>query len=379
MTHQGVFIADAVVHCYNWLRENHRIPLAQDFAEASYRLHSRMSDDRHRLTQDEYISDWQPEQLAELMFAESDTDFAVYHAVPLDDYYKDGLISIDKGIRFRADNPHRTALYGNVNPLDTVRATELVEYYGQELKVDGIKIYPVRYHSGRSLQIALDDRKLVFPIIEAAAAQGIRTVAVHKAIPFGRTAQSYYRVDDIDEAAAAFPELNFEVVHAGMAFTEETAFLLARHPNVYANLEVTSTLIVNQPRRFAEVLGQLLYWGGPDRILFATGAHFVHPQPVIEAFWNFQFPEEFITGYGYPRLTDEIKAKILGANLMRMLGRDIDDIKARAAGDQWDQRRADGLDEPWTSRRSVRAQQPPPKGRAAAVPADDARTLGAPA
>lgn len=357
MAHKGVFVADAVIHAYNWLPENYRVPLAKDFAEASYRLHSRMSDDRHRLTQAEYLSNWQPEPLASLMFAESDTDFVVYHGVPLDDYYHDGLIALEKGVEFRKANPARTALYGNINPLDTIRALELVDHYGRDLGVEGIKLYPVRYHSGRSLQIALNDRKLVYPFIERAGEAGIRTVAVHKAIPFGRTAQSYYRLDDVDEAAASFPDMNFEIVHAGMAFTEETAFLLARYPNVYANLEVTSTLIVNQPRRFAEVLGQLLYWGGPDRILFATGAHFVHPQPVIEAFWNFQFPEEFITGYGYPRLTDEIKAKILGLNLMRLLGRDVDKVREQIGNDRWEQQRAGGLATPWSAHRAHEADR----------------------
>jgi len=354
VSHQGTFVVDAVVHAYNWLPDNYRVPLAKDFAEASHRLHSRMSDDRHRLSQDDYLVDWQPGPLAELMFAESDTDFAIYHAVPLDDYYHDGLISLAKGIEFRAENPHRTALYGNVNPLDGERALADIERYGTELKVDGIKFYPVRYHSGNSLQIAFDDRKLLFPMFERALEVGIRTVAVHKAIPFGRTAQAYYRLDDIDEAAAAFPDLNFEIVHAGMAFTEETAFLLARYPNVWANLEVTSTLIVNQPRRFAEVLGQLMYWGGPDRILFATGAHFVHPQPVIEAFHEFEIPADMVEGYGFPQLTPEVKEKILGLNALRLLGLDVEELRAAQAGDRWEQRKADRLEEPWTAQAGVR-------------------------
>jgi predicted TIM-barrel fold metal-dependent hydrolase len=352
---KGPFIVDAVIHGYNWLPDNYRVPLSRSFAEASHRLHSRMSDDRHRLSQDDYLVDWRAEPLAELMFAESDTDFAIYHAVPLDDYYHDGLIALEKGIAMRDAHPNRVALYANVNPLDGVRALEAVEHYGRDLKVDGIKFYPVRYHSGNSLRIAFDDRKLMFPFFEKAMEVGIPTVAVHKAIPFGRTAQKYYRVDDIDEAASAFPELNFEVVHAGMAFIEETAYLLARYPNVWANLEVTSTLIVNQPRRFAEVLGQLLYWGGPDRILFATGAHFVHPQPVIDAFRAFQMPEDMVAGYGYPRLDDEIKAKILGLNALRMLGLNADRLRAQQAGDVWDQRRAAGLEAPWSALRSFKA------------------------
>jgi predicted TIM-barrel fold metal-dependent hydrolase len=338
--YQGSTVVDAVVHTYNWLPENYRIPQSADFAKASYRLHCRMSKPAYTLSEEEYLSNWQPEELSGLVFGESDTDFAIFHAVPLDDYFYDGLISLEKGIEFRRLNPGRSALYGSLNPLDPIQALEHLDYLANEVKVDGIKIYPVRYVQGRSLLIALDDVKMFYPILERCLELGIRTVAVHKAIPFGRTAQRCYRVDDIDEAAACFPDLNFEIVHAGMAFLEETAYLLARHPNVWANLEVTSTLISNQPRRFAEVLGQLLYWGGPDRILFATGAHFVHPQPVIEAFGSFEFDEDLISGYGYPQLTKDIKDKILGLNALRLLGIDPASLQPNT--------HSNDLDAPWS-------------------------------
>jgi hypothetical protein len=54
---------------------------------------------------------------------------------------------------------------------------------------------------------------------------------------------------DIDAAAAAFPALQFEVVHGGFAFIEETAFQLARFANVWVNLETTSNLCGSQTGR----------------------------------------------------------------------------------------------------------------------------------
>ena len=38
--------------------------------------------------------------------------------------------------------------------------------------------------------------------------------------------------------AIHFPDLNFEIVHSGLAFVEETAHAIARSHNVYANLEI---------------------------------------------------------------------------------------------------------------------------------------------
>lgn len=42
-------------------------------------------------------------------------------------------------------------------------------------------------------------------------------------------------LDDIGGAADAFPELNFEIVHGGMAFLDETGMQLSLFPNVYVN------------------------------------------------------------------------------------------------------------------------------------------------
>jgi hypothetical protein len=44
------------------------------------------------------------------------------------------------------------------------------------------------------------------------------------------------------------------------------------------------------------------------------------PQWQIEALWRFQIPEEMSQRYGYPRLTPQIKRKILGLNSARLYG-----------------------------------------------------------
>jgi hypothetical protein len=44
---------------------------------------------------------------------------------------------------------------------------------------------------------------------------------------------------------------------------------------------------------------------------------------------DFQIPEDLCTGYGYPQLTDQAKRKILGENLLRLHGLDLDEVKGR--------------------------------------------------
>ena len=73
----------------------------------------------------------------------------------------------------------------------------------------------------------------------AAEQLGVKVVAVHKSIPMGNAPTAPFRPDDIESPAADFPDLNFEIVHGGFTFVEETAFQLARFPNIYVNLEAT--------------------------------------------------------------------------------------------------------------------------------------------
>ena len=42
---------------------------------------------------------------------------------------------------------------------------------------------------------------------------------------------------------------------------------------------------------------------------------------------EFELPQDLVEGYGYPQLTDQAKRKILGENLLRLHGMDVDDAK----------------------------------------------------
>jgi hypothetical protein len=103
------------------------------------------------------------------------------------------------------------------------------------------------------------------------------------------------------------------------------------------------------------VLGSLMQWGGEDRILWAAGAMLVHPQPALEAFLDFEMPEDLVEGYGFPPLTQEAKRKMLGENYCRLHGLDVDEVKGKVANDEWTQRRRDAPSaEPWSSVRDGR-------------------------
>lgn len=92
--------------------------------------------------------------------------------------------------------------------------------------------------------------------------------------------------------------------------------------NLYAELGTTmASMIVTFPTVFAHTIGQLLYYVGEDNIVFGSDSvWYGGPQWQIEAFWRFQIPESIRRKWGYPKLTQRAKRKILGLNSARLYG-----------------------------------------------------------
>ena len=117
-------------------------------------------------------------------------------------------------------------------PIFPDQALDSLDEQVEELNPIGLKLYPNSYSADGVVGWHMDDPEIAFPIFERALYLGLKAVATHKAIPLGPVPMDHYRMDDIDAAAAAFPDLQFEIVHGGFAFIEETALQLARFSNV---------------------------------------------------------------------------------------------------------------------------------------------------
>ncbi len=64
--------------------------------------------------------------------------------------------------------------------------------------------------------------------------------------------------------------------------------------------------MTSRPLECAHVLGTLLRDLGPDYVLWGTDSLlWGNPQWQIEAFRNFQIPDELVEGHGYPKITPE--------------------------------------------------------------------------
>lgn len=345
--HRPELIVDAVLHPYNFSPGNARNEIAATFGPGTYAILSVTGDDE-LISREEYLKDWTIDELADIVFTESDTDLAVYHGVPWFDYFNDGLVSNEKGIEMRRRWPDRVMFYGTLDPLRE-DAVETVEYLVKEAGACGIKLYPENwyYSEARAAPILLDQPN-VAPVLEKTMELGV-PLAIHKAVPAGHGIFDNYRVGDVEQAAMRYPDLQIEVVHSGAAFLQETAYMLERYSNVWANLEVTSAWAVKLKRRFAEALGVLLTSGAADRIIYATGCVLVHPQPVLEAFYDFQMPADLTEGYGYPPVDQATMDGIMGLNFARLHNLDAKAKLAAIEGDEFDQRRAGGLAPRWSA------------------------------
>jgi predicted TIM-barrel fold metal-dependent hydrolase len=352
------FIIDAVAHAYNLAPENYADPAsAGPIAELSYLIGGQGSPDkRFDLPHDAYVRDWPPEDIANILFKETATDIAVAHTLPL--YcYKDGMCSLEKSVEFIQRWPQRFRAYAAIDPL---RGDPLAELDRQVelLKPIGLKVYPTSWNGSTITQWKMNDAKVIFPIYERALKHGIKVVAVHKAVPLGPVvAEDAFNPGDLEGAAGAFPELNFEIVHGGIAFSEETGWLIARFHNIYVNLEVSNIILERRPRTFSRMLMDLLKVGGMpmlDRLIWATGCCLAHPRATIDAFCAYQIPEDLLEDSGLfgplSQITDDHKRNILANNYARMHGLDLESARKAIANDEFSKaRKANPSPEPWST------------------------------
>ena len=125
---------------------------------------------------------------------------------------------------------------------------------------------------------------------------------------------------DIDAVATDFTDLNFVVEHCGLPRLEDFCWIATQEPNVHAGLAVAMPFIHTRPRYFAQIIGELLYWLGEDRIQFSSDYALWTPKWLIERFVDFQIPADMTE---YAPITLEQKKKILGLNAASMYGIEV--------------------------------------------------------
>jgi predicted TIM-barrel fold metal-dependent hydrolase len=286
------------------------------------------------------------EHLLEEMFLKSDTSKLVMSAIPIPG---DGNpLSIDdmelvKTIATELCGRGRVLVQGQTFPSigDPSAQRDEMAQLRRDHKIVAWKVYT---HAGGP-PWWLDDHDPAAAqggkaFIENVRAVGPKIIAVHKGLSLlGGGNRAYASPVDVGPAAKANPDVKFVVYHSGFelgdtegAYTDATADVgvnrliktamengIGKGGNVYAELGSTWRLVMSDPTQAAHVLGKLLKQFGPDNIIWGTDSiWYGSPQDQIQAFRSFEITAEFQEQFGYPALTPDAKAKILGKNAAKM-------------------------------------------------------------
>jgi predicted TIM-barrel fold metal-dependent hydrolase len=323
-------VFDGVAHVFNFEKKNALGPAGEMFNNHLNAFHATLTPEGQTvLPPEEFLRQWTVDDIDEMVYRNSSTDMLCAMPLPLTDLFKDGLSPWEECAELASRDPDRTVFWGSVNPLEGRRALDLMERQVGEFGAKAFKFYNIRYDFGQPFPWRMDDPRVAFPVFEKAQELGVNLIGVHKGLPLGPQPIEHTQTWDMDGAAANFPDINFVIFHVGLPFIDETCWQLIRHPNLYASIAATINFVVRSPRMFAEIMGKLLFWAGEDKIVYGSEAPIFQPQWALDAFWNFELPQDLVEGYGYPQLTEQAKRKILGENLLRLHGMDVEATRAR--------------------------------------------------
>jgi predicted TIM-barrel fold metal-dependent hydrolase len=246
-----------------------------------------------------------------------------------------GFVNPERNAELVKRVPERLIPLGGVDPRDP-NALHSLEQQVVDLGMKGFKWYTAEWR-GESRGWSAND-PMVFPLYEKCIELGIANMHFHKGPAVEPLALSRFDVRDIDEPSSLYPELNFIVDHIGLPRLDDFCWIAARSPNVYGSLAVALAFIHKRPRYFAEMMANLLFWLGPDRIIYGTDFPIWYPHWQLDEFMAFELPEDIKQEYGVD-LTPAIKEQIIGGNIARLYNINIASKLDAIANDEMAQRK----------------------------------------
>ena len=149
--------------------------------------------------------------------------------LPSDCSFEEGQseISNDEIASLVAMDPDYFYGFATVDPRNTNAVQELVEAF-TELRLRGLYLNTARLH-------LYPDAKEMWKIYDVCREYG-KPILFHTGFCLEKDAfAKYARPMDLEAVIAAYPEVNFCLAHLGWPWVQETAALLLKYPNAYAN------------------------------------------------------------------------------------------------------------------------------------------------
>ncbi|TDQ55388.1 amidohydrolase family protein [Actinorugispora endophytica] len=307
------FIVDEHIHFWDGTPANQANRYGEGFLNCFYDYHRNLSPEEHRWDL-EHFQKQSEEDLMRDLFEEGHVDKAVFQPTYLTDFFVNGFNTTEQDGALAEKHPDRFIVNGSFDPRDGELGLEKLSELAERWNLRGVKLYTAEWKGG-SKGWKLSD-PWAYRYLEKCQELGIRNIHVHKGPTIYPLNRDAFDVADVDDAASAFPELNFVVEHVGLPRLEDFCWIATQEPNVYGGLAVAMPFMHTRPRYFAQIIGELLYWLNEDRVLFASDYAIWTPGWLVESFVDFQIPEDMAGEYG--QLTTDVKRKVLGLNAARL-------------------------------------------------------------
>jgi hypothetical protein len=316
---EEIFVIDGHTHFWDGSPANQKNVHGKQFIECFYAYHANLSPPEEKWTLEQFEK-YDAQTMHDDLFVRGYDDMAILQSTYLTDFYNHGFNTTERNASLKNEYPERFILNGAFDPRDGNKGLEQLHADAEKYKLRGVKLYTAEWR-GDSKGYRLDDKD-TYKFLEAAQKLGIKNIHVHKGptiIPLNKDA---FAVGDIDDAATTFQDLNFIIEHCGLPRLDDFCWIATQETNVYGGIAVALPFIHTRPAYFAHVMAELLFWIGPDKILYGSDYGIWTPKWLIDKFMAFEIPEELSKETGAV-LTLETKKKILGLNAARLYDIDI--------------------------------------------------------
>jgi predicted TIM-barrel fold metal-dependent hydrolase len=306
------FVVDGHTHFWDARPEN-RNKWGEGFIACFYDYHRNLSPEEYVWPKEKYDK-YTEEDIMHDLFEIGYDDKAILQPTYLTDFFPGGFNTTDQDAELVEKHPDRFLVNGAFDPRDGAGGLDELRRLKDTYDIQGVKLYTAEWKGeSRGWKLSDDAAKPYFELCEEL---GIKNIHVHKGPTIWPLDRDAFDVADVDHAATDFPGLKFIVEHSGLPRLEDFCWIGTQEPNVYAGLAVVMPFIHSRPRYFGQVVGELLYWLGEDRILFASDYAIWQPKWLIEKFVDFQIPEQDQGELG--TISTDQKKKILGLNAAKL-------------------------------------------------------------
>jgi len=201
-------------------------------------------------------------------------------------------------------HPDRLIGFMSVHPHDP-RCLEELERSVGDLGLKGIKL-GANYQNfdpfeSRALAIFREAEKKGLPILLHMGTSPVRMAPIRYAHPLV-----------IDEIAARYPDLKIIMAHLGHPWTVDTAVVVRKHPNVYADLSG----LFYRPYSFYDSLIKATEWNVLDKLLFASDYPITTPAETIH---GLRTVNAIVEGTKFPRVPEDKIEEIIHRDSLALL------------------------------------------------------------